>query len=101
MTRAEAEALRSSDGNWKLGIIYACRVDPRVIVRNRFVVGWTWNFAHPWVLPTLLGFTLFALGPAAWLLRSGITNVLILLAVVTACVLILVGIAHYVASGPR
>lgn len=101
MTREEAEALRSSDRYWKLGIIYACRADPRIIVRNRFVVGWTWNFGHRWVMPTLLAFVLFALGPAAWLVRGGVRDVQILLAVVTASLVVLVGIAHRIASGPR
>jgi hypothetical protein len=101
MTREEAEALRSDDRHWTLGVIYACRADPRVIVRNRFVVGWTWNFGHRWVVPTLLAFVLFALAPAAWLFRSGVRDVQILLPVVAACVLVLVGFAHYVATGPR
>jgi hypothetical protein len=101
MTREEAEALRNSDQYWKLGIVYACRTDPRVIVRNRFFIGWTWNFGHRWVFPTLGGFILMVLGPAAWLLHHGVTDPRTLVAVGIASVLVLVGIAQYVASGPR
>jgi hypothetical protein len=41
------------------------------------------------------------LGPAAWLVRGGVRDVQILLAVATASVVVLVGIAHRIASGPR
>ena len=101
MTREEAEALRIDKRHWKFGIIYACRADPRVIVRNRFVVGWTWNFGHPWALPLLFSFVVIALGPAGILLLSGVTNVPILMSVVATSVLVIVGFAHYSASGPR
>ena len=101
MIREEAEALRNSNQYWTLGVIYACREDPRVIVRNRIPIGWTWNFGHRWVLPTLLLFILIALGPATLLLGSGVTDMRIVFAVAAVCVLVLVAIAHYVAAGPR
>ncbi len=101
MTREEAEALRKDKRHWKLGVIYACRADPRIIVHNRFVMGWTWNFGHPWALPTLFAFVVVALGPAGLLLLSGVTNAPVLMSVVATSVLVLVGFAHYSASGPR
>jgi hypothetical protein len=98
----EAEALRERPENWRIGILYSCRADPRVIVRNRFTIGWTWNFGHPWVFSVLLAFTLFALAPAAWLFFGlGVMSPPILIGATAASVLVLVGIAHRVASGPR
>ncbi len=102
MNRDEAEALRQRPEHWKFGILYVCRADPRVIVRNRFMLGWTWNFAHPRVIPTLVAFTIFALAPAALLFFGfGVMNPLILIPATAASVLVLVGIAHRMASGPR
>jgi hypothetical protein len=101
MTRDEAEALRNDDQHWTLGIIYTCREDPRVIVRNRILVGCTWNFGHRFVLPTLLAFILVAIGPAALLWMNGVTDPLALFAVTAVCVLILVLIAYHIAAGPR
>lgn len=47
MNHREAENLRLDPENWRLGVIYVCREDPRVIVRNRWLFGWTWNFGNP------------------------------------------------------
>jgi len=47
--------LWEDNANWKLGAIYVCKEDPRVVVRKRIWrgggalsggVGWTFNFAH-------------------------------------------------------
>jgi hypothetical protein len=101
MTHDEAEALRSRDEHWTLHLIYACHEDPRVIVRSRLPIGWTWNFGHRFVLPTLVAFILIAIGPAALLWATGVRDGLILFAVTTVCVLVLAAIAHYIAAGPR
>ncbi len=71
ITREQAQALWKVSRHWFLGIIYSCREDPRVIVRNRFWVGWTWNFGHPWVFPTMGAFALFALAPGGYALHLG------------------------------
>ena len=39
VTREQAQDLWNDSHHWFLGIIYACRQDPRVIVRNRFWLG--------------------------------------------------------------
>lgn len=101
MNRDEAEALRNDDRHWTLGVIYACREDPRVLVRNRFLLGCTWNFGHRFVLPTLLAFILVAIGPAALLWASGVRYRLALFAVTAIAVVILWRIAYHIASGPR
>lgn len=101
MTRDEAEALRQDPQHWTLGIIYTCPEDPRVIVRNRFPLGWTWNFGHRWVVPTLLAFILVVVGPVLLLMGGGVTEGRILIAVAAVSVGVLVGIANYIAAGPR
>lgn len=100
ITREEAQALWRNSRHWALGIIYVCREDPRVIVRNRFLVGWTWNLAHPRVLPTIAGFILFAFAPGATLFALGILDIPLLIGATIAAVAVLVVIAHQIASGP-
>ena len=99
-TREEAQNLWNDSRHWALGIIYSCREDPRVIVRNRFVVGWTWNFAHPRVFPTMGAFVLFFLAPGATLFAFGIFNLPLLIGATVAALAVLVVIAHRIASGP-
>jgi len=69
------EAMRTDPKNWKWGIIYYCPEDPRMIVRQRLPIGWTWNFAHPKVyLGILVAASSFLAPPfIAWSLgvRSG------------------------------
>ena len=100
ITREQVQALWNDPHHWVLGIIYSCREDPRVIVRNRFVVGWTWNFGHPRVFPTLGAFGLFALAPGAALFTLGILSVPLLIGVTVAAVALLVVIARRIESGP-
>ena len=100
MTREQAQVLWSDSGHWLLGIIYSCREDPRVIVRNRFWVGWTWNFGHPAVFPTMGAFTLFALAPGATLFALGIMQAPLLIGVTVAAIVLLVIIARRIESGP-
>ena len=101
MTREEAEALREDPRHWTFGVIYACRDDPRLIVRNRFLMGWTWNFAHALVFPALLGCVVVALAPATSLFLLGVRNPVNFVVATTASVLVLAGFAHHIASGPR
>ena len=42
--------MRTDRANWKLGVVYFCREDPRLVVRAQFPIGWAWNFANPKVL---------------------------------------------------
>ena len=99
ITREQVQALWNDSRHWVLGIIYFCREDPRVIVRNRFTVGWTWNFGHPWVFPTMGAFALFALAPGATLFALGILNGPLLIGVTVAAIALLVVIARRVESG--
>ena len=100
MTREQGQALWRDSRSWVLGIIYFCREDPRVIVRNRYLVGWTWNFGHPWVFPTMAAFALFALAPGAALFALGMLNVPLLIGVTVAAITVLIAIARGIESGP-
>ena len=45
----------SDPSNWKLGIFYFCRADPRIIVPKRIRgLGWTINLARPMAVPYLV-----------------------------------------------
>ena len=98
ITREQAQSHWKDRSSWVLGIIYSCREDPRVIVRNRFTVGWTWNFGHPRVFPTMGAFALFALAPGATLFALGILDVPLLIGVTVAAVAVLVMIARRIES---
>ena len=100
ITREQAQTLWNDSRSWFAGIIYSCRDDPRVIVRNRFWVGWTWNFSHPKVFRTMGAFALFTLAPAAVLIAVGIPNLPLLVGATVAAIAILVVIAYRIESGP-
>lgn len=57
------EEMRTNPANWKLGFIYVCRDDPRIVVRQRTLFGWTWNFGNSWAFPTIILAALTAVGP--------------------------------------
>ena len=101
MTHEEAEVLRRDPAHWTLAIFYRCPADPRVIVRDRFLPGWTFNFGHRLVAPTITAFALFACAPVLGLLTAGIRHWPTLLTVAALCAAVLLTLAHRIASGPR
>ena len=86
------ETLRRDHKHWTLGVIYHCKDDPRIIVRNLAPFGWTWNFAHPRVFPAIAAAAAGFLGPAWLVYRLGVesrlTMALILLVSLGALVLV-------------
>ena len=55
MTREDIEACWRSPSNYKWGLIYYCKADPRAIVPRRLKwMGWTVNFARPSAIPITL-----------------------------------------------
>ena len=52
--REKLKQLWSDPANWKSGIFYNCKADPRVIVPKRFGIGWTINFARASAFPVLI-----------------------------------------------
>jgi hypothetical protein len=54
MSNYRPDLFFSDPGNWKLGFIYFCPQDPRILVPKRVHwLGWTINFARPLALPFL------------------------------------------------
>lgn len=52
MSRPVIDRFICDPGNWKLGFLYFCRADSRVVVPRRIRnAGWTLNFARPMALP--------------------------------------------------
>ena len=55
MTREEIEDCWRAPSNYKWGLIYYCKADPRAIVPRRLKwMGWTVNFARPSAIPITL-----------------------------------------------
>ena len=55
MTHADLARFHSDPANWKLGIFYFCRSDPRILVPKRIAgLGWTLNFGRPMAVPFFL-----------------------------------------------
>jgi ABC-type methionine transport system permease subunit len=55
MTHADLARFHSDSANWKLGIFYFCRSDPRILVPKRILgLGWTLNFGRPTAVPFFL-----------------------------------------------
>ena len=101
MTRTQAEALRADIKNWKFGIIYHCRDDPRFIVRNRWKIGWAWNFGNQKTALFLPVFMLIFVTPALFiapLYGLDFYETIVLTGIALA---ILIFIANHVANGPR
>lgn len=100
MEQSTYEAMRMNPANWKLSIVYYCPDDPRVVVRQRFPFGWTWNFGHPLVLPAILLAVVVFLAPPiiAWWLGIQ-SQVLLWLLLGAGLCAVLVG-AHRLSRDP-
>ena len=95
------EAMRQDHRHWRLGAIYDCPADPRVVVRNRSGVGWAWNFGHPMVLPAIaLAITLFWL-PASVAVWLGVRSRFVLAATLFVSLLAIVWAASVLAKDPE
>ena len=93
--------MRRDDRNWRLGILYVCAADPRVVVRNRRSFGWTWNFGHRLVWLVIPAYVLAFFSPLLLTrapLNAGPEGV------IPACLLVfgLMGlVSRHIASGPH
>lgn len=75
MTQPTRDQLHSDSANWKWGIFYFCRQDPRIIVPKRIRgLGWTINFARPSALLWVLAILLFVYGAIALARLAGATH---------------------------
>lgn len=100
MRKPDFEDMRKNPDNWKLGIIYFCPDDPRVIVRQRMPLGWTWNFANPWVLPGIFVAFLIFVGPAGLAWYIGVRSAIVfgILFIAGLCLVMLT--AHQLSRDP-
>ena len=91
VTREKLEHLRRDPANWKLGLIYCCKDDPRVIVAKRQKwQGWTINFAHHYSIPALILILVFVSLPLSLLAADGLIGtwicwIVLIVTVATVC----------------
>jgi hypothetical protein len=84
--------MRLDPENWKLGIIYYCPEDPRIVVRQILPVGWTWNFGHRLAIPAICLTVIFLFTPVitAWWLGVHSKIVLLIILVVSLSAIVIV-----------
>jgi len=92
--------MRKNPANWKLGIVYFCPDDPRVIVRQRLPLGWTWNFANPWVLPGIFAAIIVFAGPAALAWYLGIRSTVVFGGLLLAGLFLVILASHQLSQDP-
>jgi len=75
MNKLSRDELHADPANWKWGIFYFCREDPRIIVPKRIRgLGWTINFARPSALLWLAFMLLFIYGTLALARLAGASH---------------------------
>lgn len=94
------EAMRTDPANWKLGIIYYCKDDPRIIVRTLLPVGWTWNFGQRKVYLAISIAIAGFLGPPWLAWQMGVRSILTLGVIAAAALIAIVFLASHLAREP-
>ena len=94
------EAMRMQPENWKLGCIYVCPDDPRLVVRNRLFFGWAWNFGNPGVFAAIPFVVLLVLGLPYLAYQRGVTSVWQLWAIAVSCLVVVVFWANHNSRDP-
>ena len=92
--------MRMDPANWKLGFIYVCPDDPRVVVRQRLLLGWTWNFGTPRVIPAILFAVLISAAPPFIGWWAGIQSTALLLMLLGIGIAIVILAAHRLSKDP-
>ena len=95
------ESLRRDPANWKLGIVYVCKDDPRIIVRTLLPFGWTWNFGHRKTYIAILIAIVAFLAPPYLAWRMGVRSTLIIGIVVVVCLIAIVSLASRLSRDPE
>ncbi len=93
--------MRTDPASWKLGIVYCCAQDPRIFIRQRLPVGWTWNFTHARVIPAILIAVFMLLSPAAVVWWLGIRSTLVLDLVTLLALVVIMIVASRLAKDPQ
>ena len=92
--------MHKNPSHWKFGMIYCCADDPRVIVRQLFPIGWTWNFGHPFVFPAIFLTVLFLLTPISLAYFIGIRSKQIYFAIIVITLTFVMLMASKMARDP-
>lgn len=95
------EKMRTDSANWKLGIVYYCKDDPRIIVRNLLAFGWTWNFAHRGVYFAILAAITAFLTPPYLVCQLGVRSALVIGINAALALIALVFVASRLAQDPE
>jgi uncharacterized membrane protein len=92
---ADYEALWRDPANWRRGMAYYCKADPRVIVPKRNPWGgWTVNFAHPQAWTVIAGSVVIAAGPVVALLVLGVTDPRVYWAAIVGSIAVLIAVSY-------
>ena len=95
------EAMRTDPANWKMGFVYYCAQDSRIVVRQRLPVGWTWNFGHPKVYLAILIAVLVFLSPPVLAWWLGIRSTLALGLITLMAFFVIVIVASRMSRDPE
>jgi hypothetical protein len=102
ITRDKLERLWRDPVNWKRGLIYSCKDDPRIVVpKKQKWRGWTINFAHRRATPTLTLMILAAGLPVFLLAIFGLTRTPIWWACLFLTMAIICLVCWYLSSPSR
>ena len=99
MTRYEQ--MRTDPANWTLGVIYRCKDDPRIVVRNLLPFGWTWNFAHARTWFAIAAAIAAFVGPPCLAWFAGLRSATALGAIAGVALLAVVLVASRLARDPQ
>jgi len=98
MTREEIEACWRAPSNYKWGLIYYCKADPRAIVPKRLKwMGWTVNFARPSAIP-LVGLLFVVLAVPVWIVTAKGAETGIVLVIGGAAIAVVCLLCAYLSS---
>src|SRR5450432_4135489 len=92
------QRLWNDPANWKSGMFYFCKADPRVIVPKRSRLGWTINFGRASAVPVLILSGVFTGLPFFLLALYGFAGTWIWWAAIPAMILIVSLVCWYFAS---
>lgn len=95
------ELMRTDPANWKLGIVYRCIDDPRIIVRNLLAFGWTWNFGHPKVYLAITIAIIAFLAPPYLAWQMGVRSVVVIGIIIALALTAVVIVASQLARDPE
>lgn len=74
MDSAELNTLHTDPKHWHLLFFYFAPADPRIVVKKRFGIGWTLNFARPLAIPFFVGLLVTFYASLDWLSRFNLSE---------------------------